>query len=84
MDPERLRLVIYDGFGHNLPRDVIRMYAENWFRLYLHPVNPPPPPPGTPSSMDESVKRTQINAADHRDVIGAEKPPPPPASATPK
>jgi hypothetical protein len=46
-DPRRLRLVIYEGFGHNLPRDVVKLYAEHWFRLYLHPTEPPPRPPGS-------------------------------------
>lgn len=71
-DPERLRLVIYDGFGHNLPRDVVQMYAENWFHLYLHPTNPPPSPAGEVKNLPDSVKRTQINAADHQKVIGVE------------
>lgn len=43
-DPHRLRLVIYEGFGHNLPPDVVKTYAEHWFRLYLHPTRPPPEP----------------------------------------
>src|SRR5207248_4272348 len=29
-DPSRLRLVIYEGFGHNLPLDVVREHAEHW------------------------------------------------------
>ncbi|MBX3439553.1 MAG: hypothetical protein KF861_18845, partial [Planctomycetaceae bacterium] len=69
-DPERLRLVIYEGFGHNLPRDVVKMYTEHWFHLYLHPTNPPPESVHRPASLDDSVKRTQINAARHRDVVG--------------
>lgn len=69
-DPERLRLVIYEGFGHNLPRDIIKMYTEHWFHLYLHPTEPPPPPPTAPANLDESVRRTQINAAKHREVVG--------------
>jgi hypothetical protein len=44
-DPNRLRLVVYEGFGHNLPRDVVQMYAEHWFRLYMPPTRPPPGPP---------------------------------------
>ena len=71
-DPERLRLVIYDGFGHNLPRDIIRMYAENWFHLYMHPTNPAPTPPAPPKDLNESVNGTQINSADHKNVVGAE------------
>lgn len=71
-DPERLRLVIYDGFGHNLPRDIIRMYAENWFHLYMHPTLPPPTPPAPPKNFSESVEKTQINSANHKDVVGAE------------
>lgn len=71
-DPERLRLVVYEGFGHNLPLDVVRMYAEHWFQLYLHPTNAPPPPAATPVSLDDSVRRTQINAAEHKQVVGAD------------
>jgi dienelactone hydrolase len=71
-DPERLRLVIYEGFGHNLPPDVVKMYAEAWFRLYMHPTNPPPPPPSAPAGLPESTERTRINAAEHKDVVGAE------------
>lgn len=71
-DPERLRLVLYDGFGHNLPRDIIRMYAENWFHLYMHPTQPPPAPPEPPKTFSESVDKTQINSANHKDVVGAE------------
>jgi dienelactone hydrolase len=71
-DPERLRLVIYDGFGHNLPRDIIRMYAENWFHLYMHPTQPPPAPPAPPKDFKDSVDKTQINSANHKDVVGAE------------
>jgi dienelactone hydrolase len=73
-DPERLRLVIYDGWGHNLPRDVVTMFTENWFRLYLHPTNPPPAPPAPPKDLKDSVKRTQINSEDHKDVVGGEQP----------
>lgn len=72
-DPERLRLVIYDGFGHNLPRDIIRMYAEHWFRLYMHPVNDPPKPPDPPRDLKESTDRTQINSTGHDKVVGAEQ-----------
>lgn len=71
-DPERLRLVIYDGFGHNLPRDIIRMYAEHWFHLYMHPTQPPPVPPDPPKDLKQSVVDTQINAADHKGVVGAQ------------
>jgi len=70
-NPHRLRLVVYEGFGHNLPTDVVPMYAENWFRLYLHPTREPPPPAADPKAMTESVRRTQINAAEHQDVIRA-------------
>lgn len=71
-DPERLRLVIYDGFGHNLPRDIIRMYAEHWFHLYMHPTRPAPTPPQAPKSLKQSVDQTQINAAPHKGVVGAQ------------
>lgn len=70
-DPNRLRLVIYEGFGHNLPVDVVKMYAENWFHLYMHPTQPPPPLPEKPKTLQESAKQTQINAAEHKDVVGA-------------
>jgi dienelactone hydrolase len=71
-DPERFRLVIYEGFGHNLPRDVVRMYAEHWFGLYLNPTKPAPRPGEPVTSLPESVRRTQINAADHRSVVTGE------------
>src|SRR6185436_20113914 len=70
-DPSRLRLVNYEGFGHNLPLDVVRDYAERWFRLYLHPVNPPPGPPAPIRSLAEAAGQTQINAAPHASVVGA-------------
>jgi hypothetical protein len=70
-DPGRLRLVNYEGFGHNLPLDVVRDYAERWFRLYLHPVNPPPGPPAAVHSLAEAARQTQINAAPHASVVGA-------------
>lgn len=70
-DPNRLRLVVYEGFGHNLPADVVRMYAENWFRTYMHPTQPPPPSPNAPKGLNEITERTQINAAEHSEVIGA-------------
>lgn len=70
-DPERLRLVIYDGSGHNLPRDVLKMYTENWFHLYMHPVHDPPTPPNPPKDLGESAERTQINSTGHDKVVGA-------------
>jgi hypothetical protein len=70
-DPARLRLVNYEGFGHNLPIDVVRDYAERWFRLYLHPINPPPGPPAPIPSLTEAARQTQINAASHASVMGA-------------
>jgi dienelactone hydrolase len=71
-DPERLRLVVYEGFGHNLPIDIIRMYAEHWFHLYMHPTDPPPRPAKEAANLPEGVRRTQINATDHKKIIGAE------------
>jgi hypothetical protein len=71
-DPARLRLVNYEGFGHNLPLDVVRDYAERWFRLYLHPVNPPPGPPMPIHSIADAARQTQINASPHASVVGAE------------
>jgi len=70
-DPGRLRLVNYEGFAHNLPPDVVRDYAERWFRLYLHPVDPPPGPLAPIHSMAEAARQTQINAASHASVLGA-------------
>jgi len=70
-DPARLRLVNYEGFGHNLPLDVVRDYAERWFRLYLHPVDPPPGPPVPIRTLAEAARQTQINAASHASVVGA-------------
>lgn len=71
-DPNRLRLVIYQGFGHNLPLDVVKMYAEHWFRLYMHPTQPPPPPPAKPKTPNDSAAQTQVNPTAHKDVVGAE------------
>ena len=62
-------------FGHNLPQDVVQMHAEHWFRLYMNPTNPPPKSPGAPVDLKQSVIRSQINAADHRKVVGAEDKP---------
>src|SRR5207253_6988634 len=70
-DPARLRLVNYEGFGHNLPLDVVRDYAERWFRLYLHPVDPPPGRLAPSRSLTEAARQTQINAAPHASVVGA-------------
>jgi hypothetical protein len=70
-DPARLRLVNYEGFAHNLPLDVVRDYAERWFRLYLHPVDPPPGPPVPIHTIAEAARQTQINATPHASVIGA-------------
>lgn len=72
-DPNRLRLVIYEGFGHNLPLDVVKMYAENWFHLYMHPMKPVPQAPDAPRNLNESVKKTQINKAEHEEIITNEK-----------
>jgi hypothetical protein len=69
-DPDRLRLVVYEGMSHNLPADVVKMHAEHWFRLYMHPTQPPPAPPAPIKSLEDSTKRTSINAAEHKDVIG--------------
>jgi len=81
-DPERLRLVIYEGFGHNLPADVVRMYAEHWFHLYLNPTNPPPHSAQGPGTLEESVERSQINAAPHEQVLGGTGQPPRKADAS--
>lgn len=70
-DPERLRLVIYDNFAHNLPADVVRLYAEHWFHLYMHPTRPAPPTATRPADLHDSAKRTQINATEHEHVMGA-------------
>lgn len=72
-DPGRLRLVMYEGFSHNLPLDVVQLHAEHWFRLYLHPVNAAPAAEGAPATLNESARRTQINATDHRDIIKAKE-----------
>jgi hypothetical protein len=71
-DPDRLRLVIYDGFGHNLPTDVVQEHAEHWFRLYLNPTSDPPASATAATNLAQSVIRSQINAADHRSLTGVE------------
>ncbi|RZA00876.1 MAG: alpha/beta hydrolase [Sphingobacteriaceae bacterium] len=68
-DPERLRLVIYDDYGHNLPHDVVTMYAENWFRLYLNPDKAAPKPEAAVKDLNESVKRSSVTGADHKKVM---------------
>ena len=70
-DPERLRFVRYEGRGHNLPRDVVSLYTEHWFRLYLHPTRPPPAPDEAVPSLAESARRTAITKSTHEKVIGA-------------
>lgn len=70
-DPDRLRLAVYEGFGHNLPADVVRLYAEHWFHLYMNPTGAPPTAIAASTSLEQSVARSQINAADHRKVVGA-------------
>jgi dienelactone hydrolase len=70
-DPDRLRLVVYEGFGHNLPADVVRLHAEHWFHLYMSPTNEPPASVPEPVSLQQSVVRSQINACDHRTLLGA-------------
>jgi dienelactone hydrolase len=73
-DPERLRLVVYEGFTHNLPPDVVKLYTEHWFRTYMHPTKPAPTPSGKPANLDESVKRTQINAGEHKNINRSQTP----------
>lgn len=70
-DPDRLRLVIYDGVGHNLPTDIIKMYVEHWMHLYMHPTLPPPPSAIAATDLKESVKNTQITGADHKELTGS-------------
>jgi dienelactone hydrolase len=70
-DPDRLRFVLYEGFGHNLPADVVRLYAEHWFRLYMSPSASPPVVSIAATNLDESVMRSQINAAEHKKLLGA-------------
>jgi dienelactone hydrolase len=69
-DPDRLRLVVYEGFGHNLPVDVVRLYAEHWFHLYMSPTDAAPRSAPAPATLEQSVVRSQINAADHQQVMG--------------
>ncbi len=84
-DPDRLRLVVYEGFGHNLPPDVVKLHVEHWFRLYMHPTRPAPAPAVGPGSLPESAERTRINAAPQRSATGAEPAAPgsPPPGAEP-
>lgn len=80
-DPDRLRLLVYHGCGHNLPADVVKMYVEHWFHLYMPaqkdaPAAPAPAAAGVEGSssskdLNESTSRTQINAAQHKDLVGA-------------
>src|ERR1035437_7488811 len=70
-DPDPLRLVFYEGFGHTLPADVVRLYAEHWFHLYMNPTAAPPYSAQAPASLEQSVVRSQINAANHQSIVGA-------------
>ncbi len=70
-DPERLRLVVYEGYGHNLPADVVRLYAEHWFRSYMHPVRAQPLPKSQVLDLKESARRTQLGAGDPKSALGA-------------
>ncbi len=72
-DPDRLRLIVYEGFGHNLPADVVPMHVENWFRLYLHPTNPPPKSSVAASDIHEAAKRSSVTGIDHKEVIKAKE-----------
>ena len=67
--PERLRLVVYEGMGHNLPADVVQMYSEHWFRLFLDPSKPPPTSAAGPSSLRESTRRTALTDTPHEKII---------------
>jgi dienelactone hydrolase len=73
-DPDRLRLVVYDGMGHNLPRDVVRLYAEHWFRLYLTPSAVPSSATIRPTTLSESTRRTALTPTPHENLIGAAQP----------
>ncbi|MGZ5566711.1 MAG: alpha/beta hydrolase family protein [Limisphaerales bacterium] len=70
-DPDRLRLVIYEGFGHNLPADIVQMYIEHWCHLYLNPTNATPLPQGAATNLQESAARTSITGSDHRSIMRA-------------
>jgi dienelactone hydrolase len=70
-DPDRLRLVVYEGFGHNLPTDIVPMHVENWFRLYLHPTRPPPKSLDAASDIHEAAKRSSVTGIDHKKVMEA-------------
>ena len=70
-DPERLRFIVYEGFGHNLPADIVQTHAEQWFHLYMSPTNASPVTPAPPANLQQSVARSQIHATDHRQILGA-------------
>ncbi len=70
-DPERLRLAVYDGFGHNLPRDIVQMYVEHWLHLYLSPTAPAPKSASAPGTLEESAVRTRVTGTDHKDILRA-------------
>ena len=72
-DPDRLRLVVYENYSHNLPADVVKLHAEHWFRLYMSPNSPPPKSAVRPKTLSESANKTSINAADHKSVMGEGK-----------
>ena len=72
-DPDRLRLVVYETFSHNLPVDVVRMYAEHWFHLYMSPTRRRRNRLAGPREPLRERGKTQINAADHKSVMGADE-----------
>jgi len=70
-DPDRLRLVIYEGFGHNLPIDIVQMYIEHWLHLYMSPTDAAPAPERAAKTLEESATRTSITGADHKKIMHA-------------
>lgn len=73
-DPDRLRLVVYDGMGHNLPRDVVRLYAEHWFGLYLSRSAVPASATVRSTTLSESTRQTALTPTPHENLIGAAPP----------
>jgi alpha-beta hydrolase superfamily lysophospholipase len=70
-DPERLRLIIYDGFGHNLPRDIVQMYVEHWFHRYLSPAASAPRSERGAKNLEESAERTNVTGREHKEIMRA-------------
>lgn len=70
-EPDRLRLVVYEGMTHNLPADIVPLYAEHWFKRYLGPTNGPTGLMPNPSNIVEAARHSALTATPHEQLINA-------------